>query len=80
MTIERINPGPRSSEMVVHNDTIYVTTTPNKPYDPALSAAGQAQQILATVRGQAAGQPRHGQIEAAGGRRSGCPTSATSRR
>ena len=31
MTIERINPGPRSSEMVVHNDTIYVTTTPNTP-------------------------------------------------
>ena len=30
MTIERINPGPRSSEMVVHNDTIYITTTPNK--------------------------------------------------
>ncbi len=49
MTIERINPGTRSSEMVVHNDTIYVTTTPNKPYDPALSAADQARQILATV-------------------------------
>ena len=49
MAIERINPGSRSSEMVVHNDTIYVTTTPNKPYDPALSAADQARQILATV-------------------------------
>ena len=47
MTIERIEPGPRMSRAVVHNDTIY--TAGHVPSDPSADVAGQTRQILAQL-------------------------------
>ena len=47
--VQRLDPGPRASGIVVHNDVAYFTTIPDRPFDPALSAADQTRQILRRV-------------------------------
>lgn len=47
--IRRIDPGPRASGIVVHGGVAYFTTIPDRPFNPALSAADQAGQILRRV-------------------------------
>ncbi|HZU64428.1 MAG TPA: RidA family protein [Novosphingobium sp.] len=46
MTIQRIDPGPRMSEAVIHNDTIYLA---GQIGDPASDAAGQTREALAEI-------------------------------
>jgi enamine deaminase RidA (YjgF/YER057c/UK114 family) len=45
--IERFSVGPRMSQVVVHNDTIYIAG--QVADDPVPSVAGQTQQILAKI-------------------------------
>ena len=53
--IRRIDPGPRASGIVVHSGVAYLTTIPDRPFDPSLSAAEQARQILRRVDARLAG-------------------------
>lgn len=54
MSIRRIgiNPGkddgtaPHTAQIVVHEDRVYFTATPDKPYSPDLDIAAQTQQVL----------------------------------
>lgn len=47
MTIQRINPGKRMSEAVIHNGTVYVAG--QVADDPKADAAGQTKQILDAI-------------------------------
>jgi enamine deaminase RidA (YjgF/YER057c/UK114 family) len=47
MSIQRINPGPRMSQAVVHGDTIYIAG--QIAGDTTADAAGQTKQILAKI-------------------------------
>ncbi len=46
MNIQRIDPGPRMSEAVVHNQTLYYTSVPE---DPAGDAGEQTADALAVI-------------------------------
>lgn len=43
------DPGPKTAQVVVANGFLFTTCTPDKPYDPALSARRQAEQALARL-------------------------------
>lgn len=43
------SPLVRSCPVVAHNGTVYTVATADKPYDPRLSAAEQARQVLRRV-------------------------------
>ena len=47
MSIQRINPGPRMSQAVIHGDTIYIAG--QIAGDTTQDAAGQTRQILAKI-------------------------------
>ena len=47
MTIERIKVGPRMSQAVVHNDTVYLAGQVAE--DPSADVAGQTRQILSKI-------------------------------
>ncbi|NLD70352.1 MAG: RidA family protein [Limnobacter sp.] len=47
MTIERLQPGPRMSEVVIHNGTIYLAG--QVADDPSQDVAGQTRQVLAAI-------------------------------
>ena len=49
MTIERIKVGPRMSQAVVHNDTVYLAGQVAE--DPGADVAGQTRQILSKIEG-----------------------------
>jgi enamine deaminase RidA (YjgF/YER057c/UK114 family) len=49
MTIERIKVGPRMSQAVIHNDTVYLAGQVAE--DPHADVAGQTQQILSRIEG-----------------------------
>jgi len=49
MTIERIKPGPRMSQAVVHGNTVYLAG--QVADDPSADVAGQTEQILAKIDG-----------------------------
>jgi enamine deaminase RidA (YjgF/YER057c/UK114 family) len=45
--IERLHPGPRMSQAVVHGDTVYLAG--QVASDPATDVAGQTRQVLAAI-------------------------------
>jgi enamine deaminase RidA (YjgF/YER057c/UK114 family) len=47
MSIERINPGRRFSQVVVHGDTVYLAG--HTAHDPALSVRDQTADVLAQI-------------------------------
>ncbi len=47
--IQRIDPGPRASGIVVHGGVARFTTIPDRPFSPADSVAEQTRQILRRV-------------------------------
>jgi enamine deaminase RidA (YjgF/YER057c/UK114 family) len=47
--MQHVGVGPRSSEAVIHNGIALFAMTPERPYDPALSAGDQARQALARL-------------------------------
>jgi enamine deaminase RidA (YjgF/YER057c/UK114 family) len=47
MSIQRINPGPRMSQAVVHGDTIYISG--QVPGDTSADITGQTKQVLAKI-------------------------------
>ena len=56
MDIKRIGRNPatdptrsRSSQITVHNGTVYFAATPDRPFDPGASAAEQTRQMLKRV-------------------------------
>lgn len=49
MSIQRINPGPRMTQAVVHGDTIYIAG--QVADDTTADIAGQTRQILAKIDG-----------------------------
>ncbi len=49
MAIERIKAGPRMSQAVIHNDTVYLAG--QVADDPEADVAGQTRQILAKIDG-----------------------------
>ena len=49
MTIERIKVGPRMSQAVIHENTVYLAGVVAD--DPSADVAGQTQQILAKIDG-----------------------------
>lgn len=49
MKLERLHPGPRMSEAVIHRDTIYLSG--QVASDPAADVAAQTRQVLAAIDG-----------------------------
>jgi enamine deaminase RidA (YjgF/YER057c/UK114 family) len=49
MTITRIKPGPRMSQIVIHGDTVY--TAGQIADDSSQDLAGQTRQVLAKIDG-----------------------------
>ena len=47
MTIERINPGPRWSQIVIHGDTVYLVGVTAQ--DKSLDVKGQTKQVLEQI-------------------------------
>ncbi|EKV32625.1 hypothetical protein C882_2704 [Caenispirillum salinarum AK4] len=47
MSIERIDPGPRMSQVVIHGDTVYLAG--QVADDATLPAEGQMEQVLANI-------------------------------
>lgn len=43
------DPGPKTAQVVIANGFLFTTCTPDKPYDPGLSARRQAEQALARL-------------------------------